>query len=338
MSSVVSGRSSSTVLAPASLDRRFYAFVVDRAIAWGLDAVAVLVAWGVWFDQGHVWPGVLLVVGTLLLVGLAMAVLAGTRGTSPGKALLGLRLVDHESGTPIGVGRAMVRALVLGVGGLPTFGLGVATLAQTALMDPQRERRGWHDRITGSIVVAPQSSPPVEEIVVEQPQRIVNLTALRLAPVETPTAPPATPRPTRAKHAARTPPAVPPPAAAPAAPPPAPPPPPVRARWRVAFDTGESLVVEGLLLVGRRPEGRPGEPVRHAVNLASTDMSLSKTHAQLQVAPDGTLVVMDRGSTNGSTLVRAGVSRDLPARRPTSLLSGDEIHLGDRVAKVYRED
>ena len=35
-------------------------------------------------------------------------------------------------------------------------------------------------------------------------------------------------------------------------------------------------------------------------------MSLSKTHAQFQVVPDGALVVMDRGSTNGSILVRGG--------------------------------
>ena len=59
------------------------------------------------------------------------------------------------------------------------------------------------------------------------------------------------------------------------------------ARWRVTFDNGETFVVEGLALVGRRPEPRPGEPVRHLVPLPSGDMSLSKTHAQFQVAPDG---------------------------------------------------
>jgi hypothetical protein len=111
----------------------------------------------------------------------------------------------------------------------------------------------------------------------------------------------------------------------------------VLARWRVAFDTGESFLVEGLVLVGRRPEPRPGEPVRHLVPLASQDMSLSKTHAQLQVAPDGVLVVMDRGSTNGSVLVRQGVSRDLPAGKPTTLLSGDLVRFGDRQMTVTRE-
>ena len=74
---------------------------------------------------------------------------------------------------------------------------------------------------------------------------------------------------------------------------------PRRTTWRAVFDSGESFVVEGLGLVGRRPEGRAGEPVRHVVPLASENMSISKTHAQFHLAGDGALVVMDRGSTTG---------------------------------------
>ena len=51
-------------------------------------------------------------------------------------------------------------------------------------------------------------------------------------------------------------------------------------------------------------------------------MSLSKTHAQVQVAPGGELVVMDRGSTNGSILVRQGMSRELSAGKPATLVAG----------------
>jgi hypothetical protein len=107
--------------------------------------------------------------------------------------------------------------------------------------------------------------------------------------------------------------------------------------WRVSFDTGESFVVEGLALVGRRPEARSGEPVRHLVPLRSTDMSLSKTHAQFQVVPDGALVVMDRGSTNGSVVIRRGVSKPLTAGRPATLLDGDTVRFGDRSMTVSRE-
>ena len=74
----------------------------------------------------------------------------------------------------------------------------------------------------------------------------------------------------------------------------------------MTFDNGETLVVEGLALVGRRPEPRSGEQVHHLVPLSSSDMSVSKTHAQFGPASDGVLVVMDRGSTNGSMLMRQG--------------------------------
>ena len=105
----------------------------------------------------------------------------------------------------------------------------------------------------------------------------------------------------------------------------------------MSFDSGESFLVEGLALVGRRPEPRAGESVRHLVPLRSTDMSLSKTHAQFQVVADGVLVVMDRGSTNGSILIRQGVARELAQGRPTTLLHGDRVRLGDREMSVARE-
>ena len=112
-------------------------------------------------------------------------------------------------------------------------------------------------------------------------------------------------------------------------------PPPV-AGWRVSFDTGEEFVVEGLALVGRKPEPRRGEPVRHLVPLRSSDMSVSKTHAQFQVVPDGALVVMDRGSTNGSVLVRKGLPKALSPGRPATLVDGDVVRFGDRSMTVQR--
>jgi pSer/pThr/pTyr-binding forkhead associated (FHA) protein len=109
------------------------------------------------------------------------------------------------------------------------------------------------------------------------------------------------------------------------------------ARWRVTFDTGESFLVVGLTLVGRSPEGRPGEPVHQLVPLRSEDQSMSKTHAQFQVVPDGALVVMDRGSTNGSVLVRRGVPRHLTGNRPATLLHEDVVRFGDRSMTVVKE-
>lgn len=327
----------------ADLDRRFYAFVIDRALAWSIYALAGLAAWW-WLDD--VWLVVGIVVAVVLVVSLLFAVLLGAQGISPGKAAMGLRVVDAAGGTPIGVGRALLRGLVLGAGTLPMFGLGVATLAWTAVEDRTRERRGWHDHVARSIVVdvRPREVAAVE--VDERPRHVVNLTAMRLMPAAPP---PPTPAPTPTPvPVSRATPATPPPSTPPPPPPPTPPPPPADpgvtqarvpppiSRWRISFDSGESLVVEGLGLVGRQPEGRPGEPVRHVVPLASDDMSISKTHAQFHLAADGALVVIDRGSTNGSVLVRQGVSRELSPGKPATLLDGDRVLFGDREMRVTR--
>jgi uncharacterized RDD family membrane protein YckC len=293
----------------ADPDRRFYAFVFDRLLAWSVIGLAVWAAYALQISRGGVGAGTLLVVGAVLLVVAVYVVLLGRTGTSPGKAVFGLRVVHAQTGGSIGWVPALQRTLILGVATVPTFGLGAATLAWTAVTDPGGKRRGWHDRVAESVVVDVRPVPDAPVAEEEPPRQVVNLTAMRLVP---PTAPPETPA-IRSRSI-----------------------PPV-GRWRVSFDSGESFVVEGPAVVGRRPEPRPGEEVRHVVPLPSEDMSLSKTHAQIQVAPDGVLVVMDRGSTNGSVLIRAGVPKDLPAGRPTTLLPGDEVAFGDRRMTVDRE-
>jgi uncharacterized RDD family membrane protein YckC len=368
----------------AELDRRFYAFAIDRLLAWVVYAGAGFAAYRLFLEPGDTVAGVGMLAAVVLLIGLGFAVLLGVAGISPGKALVGLRVVRHEDGMPLGIAAAVLRTLTLGVAALPTFGLGVATLAWTAVMDARGRRRGAHDRLTGAVVVDIRPQPEPEHEADERPRQIVNLTAMRLMPmppeepVETPPAPTPAPAPAQVapprapdpapepapaaapgRHAATSPPPTAPP---PTAPPPVgrpvpayPPPPPnavpgqpiptqrrpdpatVRASWRVSFDTGESFVVEGLALVGRRPEPRSDEPVRHLVPLRSSDMSLSKTHAQFQVVPDGALVVMDRGSTNGSVVIRKGVTKPLTAGRPSTLIDGDMVRFGDRSMRVSRE-
>jgi uncharacterized RDD family membrane protein YckC len=338
----------------ASLDRRFYAFAIDRLIGWPLLAAAVFAAYWFYFSEERIGAGIAVIAGAVVVLWLAMAALLGLMGVSPGKALLGLRVVHLGSGTPIGMLPALLRTFIVGASTLPTFGLGLAALAWTAVMDPGHQRRGWHDNVTSSIVVDVRPVPVEEEEVDQGPRHVVNLTAMRLVPAEHPEpvaapARPARPTPTPAPTPeplaptggwpgvlAPPPPTEPPaepaaertrPRAQEAAPP----------RWRVTFDDGATFVVDGLALVGRRPEPRPGEHVQHLVPLRSEDMSLSKTHAQFHVATGGELVVMDRGSTNGSVLVRKGMSRELTAGRPATLLPGDRVRFGDRTMTVARE-
>ena len=367
----------------AEPDRRFYAFAIDRVIAWAIFAAAGFAAWLIFFRNDNLLAGVGLIAGVVLGVWLVGTVLTGSGGKTPGKMALGLRVVSDDSGAagrPIGVGKAFVRQALLGLCTIPTLGIGTATFAWVAAMDDRGRRQGWHDRRAGSVVVDVRPPAVVEaEEEAPAPRRIVNLTTMRLKQAEatperaerpqTPAAPtqsPAAQAPAaqaaaeaqaaqtivpgmvpRQAPPAPVPPAPAPPTPAPPAPPlaqPAPPPPPVpapqpaaTARWRVTFDTGQSFVVEGLAIVGRGPEPRPGEEVAHRVALSSSDMSLSKTHAQFQIAADGTLVVMDRGSTNGTTLIRQGAARALGARRPAALIDGDKVKFGDRTMDVVRE-
>lgn len=299
----------------ADLDRRATAFAADRMLAWGVAggcgyAVAVLAG-------RSAGTAVAVALGVLLIVGAVTGVVVGLTGLTPAKALLGLRVVRARDARPVGVGAGLLRTTVLGLAGLPTLGLGAATLGWSAASDPSGRRRGLHDRIGDAVVVDTRDRPVVVDAD-DPPPQVVNLTAMRLLPD-----PPA-PEPVRS--------------AAPPPPPPAPPGPPPRpaVRWQVAFDTGEAFEVAGLALVGREPEPGPGEQVRHVVPLTSATMAVSKTHAQFQVAPDGALVVMDRGSTNGSSILRRGLERPLSPGRPTTLVDGDDVRFGDRTMRVTR--
>jgi uncharacterized RDD family membrane protein YckC len=296
----------------ADLDRRFYAFAIDRLIAWGIDVAAAVVVGRFLWSRGHVLLGLLALAATVLLVGLVSALLLGTLGATPGKSLLGLRLVHTGSGRPVGAGPAILRTAVVGLAAVP-FGFGLAALAWTAVSDTSRLRRGWHDHLVSSVLLDVRPVPVAEEVEDPGPRQVVNLTALRLAP-------PRRPRPDD-RTGSREPVGR------------------VRvpvATWALAFDTGERVVVDTLVLVGRRPEPRAGEQGARLVALPSADLSVSQTHAQVVVAADGALVVTDRDSANGSTLVRQGMPRPLTPGRPTTLLEGDVVTIGDRTMTVCR--
>lgn len=304
----------------AEIDRRFYAFAVDRLIVWGIDAAVAAVVARTLLRRDHLLVGIMTIVAAILLVGLVFALVQGSTGRTPGRSLTGLRLVDTATERPIGPRRAVLRALVLGLAAVP-FGFGLAALAWTAVADRSRRRRGWHDHLVSSIVIDVRPEPvKVVATPDQRPRHVVNLTAMRLAPVprlvgtiEPPSIPAPAPR-----HAA-------PRAWLPAG---------AAAAWAVSFDTGERIQVDTLLLVGRGPDPRLGEQGARLVALPSADLSVSKTHLEVVVAADGALVVTDRGSTNGSTLVRRGMPSHLTPGRQTTLLEGDLVLLGDRTMRV----
>ncbi|ROP29354.1 RDD family protein [Couchioplanes caeruleus] len=110
---------------PAEFGRRFAALVID----WALCLMV-----GAFYADPRVvaWPPVLvLVVLNALLVGLF--------GQTPGMALARIRCVSFADGGAIGMGRGLIRGLLL------------VLLIPAVIMDA--DRRGLHDRAAGSIVV-----------------------------------------------------------------------------------------------------------------------------------------------------------------------------------------
>lgn len=341
----------------ASVERRLHAALVDRLITWGTLAGTAVLCWFLWWQEGDLWPGLLLTAGVVMVLWLAGAVVTGTTGRSLGRLVTSTELVDVTTHQPIGVRRALLRGLVCGIAGLPMAGLGLAALAWSALADADGLRRGLHDRWAGSVVLerAAAVADPVPDEVAQPAPHLVNLTALRLAPVPSGTdvgagvgavvgagpeepainatagLPAPTPDPTLddARPAGTRVAGAPSPTASDRR---------AKARvWRLVADTGESARLEGLVLLGRNPEARAGETASHLMALHSDDMSLSKTHVAVQLARDGTPVAVDRGSTNGSILLRGGVSRDLSTGRAVTLLDGDRIRLGDRMVVLTAE-
>ena len=374
--------------------------------------------------------GIAVVLGAVVLVGVALAVALGLLGTSPGKAAVGLRVVDEQTGAPIGVAPALLRTLVLGVAGPATVGLGVATLAWTAVMDatasaaagtttwparssstcgpppsrrsrppsgpapsstsprcascrPRRRRRARSRPGSGARAGPPAHAdpappppghghrrarcrqPPVAPArpvdarrarrgrpavtaaggaADAAPGRSAVIDRRPLQPVVEPDPDGRTPRHAalaggravgrdrpprpacRSRHAARAQPRRR-PRGAPAAP----------GAGRSPSTPVEAFIVDGFTLVGRNPEPRAGRAGQAPGRPAVQDMSLSKTHAQFQVVPDGALVVMDRGSTNGSILIRGGVPQELGPGRPAALRDGDRVRFGDREMRVVRD-
>lgn len=139
---------------PAPLARRFLAFVLD-VVAWVLCggafvAVGVVQAVG----RGDAGEGLapLTLVGSamLLVLGLGQWWALGRAGWTLGRRLVGVRCVRLEDGGVPGLGRALLRQVVVGVAwSVPV--LGPALLHTSPLTDVRR--RGWQDRAAGLLQV-----------------------------------------------------------------------------------------------------------------------------------------------------------------------------------------
>lgn len=94
--------------------------------------------------------------GTALYIVIAIvyftAMIGSTRGQTLGQMALGIRVIDFNTGGPIGYGRAFLRWLVSIVSGLVIL-LGYLWM----LWD--REKQCWHDKAANCVVVPVQYYP-----------------------------------------------------------------------------------------------------------------------------------------------------------------------------------
>ncbi|MEV6630824.1 RDD family protein [Actinoplanes sp. NPDC051470] len=109
----------------AGFGRRFAALMID----W---ALCLLVGSLVGDPRGVAWPPVVALV-------LLNTFFIGLFGQTPGMALAGIRCVSIEDGGAIGLAKGLLRAVLL------------ALLVPAVIMD--QSRRGWHDRLAGSVVI-----------------------------------------------------------------------------------------------------------------------------------------------------------------------------------------
>jgi uncharacterized RDD family membrane protein YckC len=150
----------------ASMGRRFWGLVLDGLIL-GVPTVIIAIVTGAfrWTTTencdldgtctnqvhfGSPWATNLIA----LLLGLAYAAyFVGVRTQTIGHMAVGIRVIDADTGQPIGAGRGALRWLVLSLTGA------VCTLGYWSPFFDSIRRQGWHDKAAGSIAVSAQRHP-----------------------------------------------------------------------------------------------------------------------------------------------------------------------------------
>lgn len=102
----------------------------------------------------------------------------------------------------------------------------------------------------------------------------------------------------------------------------------------VQFDDGLRMALGGPGLIGRNPAGRDGELFEHLIAVADDTRTISKTHLEFGLEPQG-LWIIDRNSTNGSSVVLPDGQRvDLEPGVRVSAPIGSTVEIGDRHFQV----
>jgi uncharacterized RDD family membrane protein YckC len=130
----------------ANFGQRLVAALVDGLITGGIASLVGAIL--------NATIGTLQLLNTIVSIAYFVYLEGSASGQTVGKRLLGIRVVDFNSGGRIDYGRAAIRYFARILSALPFF-VGYLWM----LWD--RERQTWHDKLTTTVVV-PTSDYPVE--------------------------------------------------------------------------------------------------------------------------------------------------------------------------------
>ena len=104
--------------------------------------------------------------------------------------------------------------------------------------------------------------------------------------------------------------------------------------WLAVLDDGRELSLTGLVLLGRNPQPQPGEEDAQLIKIADETRTVSKSHLAIAVDSGGVFVV-DRGSTNGSTVTTSnGVSTRCAVGEVVRVAEGSIVSIGDHWLEI----
>ncbi|MDO9396041.1 MAG: RDD family protein [Herbiconiux sp.] len=350
---------------PTTYGRRLVAFLLDGVIGtafWLLVTMPLIGLGVIQVDVTDSTVGVsglsaVLLIVPALVYPIVSIVLQGLAGFSLGKLALGLRIVRFATLERPGLGAMLLRWLVVAAASL-VFGIGQYVVWLSPLWDAQKIGRGWHDRIAGTWVIDVKAGPnPLKaqpgQIVLDEPvradapdprERHGAVSGAPAVPAGAPAVPAPAPTAPIASVPGFAPPATPSPTVAPA---PGPgldeestrlsaPGAAARPAGVISFrlDSGAVVPIVRHGALGRDPVAPGGDPSDLLIALDGDTLSVSKTHLEFGVEPGG-VWVSDRGSTNGTALVRGdGAELVLDPGERMRVQPGDRVRVGTRLFQV----
>ena len=126
----------------AGFGRRLVGAIIDGVILYIVSLIL----------QSSLSRGAAFGIGTLVGLLYATLLVGSSRGQTIGQMMMGIRVIDFNTGGPIGYGRAFIRWLV-------SILSAVAILIGYLWMLWDKEKQCWHDKAANDVVVPVQYYP-----------------------------------------------------------------------------------------------------------------------------------------------------------------------------------